>query len=236
MPREDKVEAVERIKEQFEGAGAAFLTEFRGLSVAHQQELRRSLRAAGSDYKVMKMSLARRAADDMGLSELTEWLAGPTAITFVHGDPVLAAKALKSFSNDHEALILKVGLLDGRVLPPEQVSRLADIEPYDLLLAHMAGAFQAPLVKLAGLLSAFTRNAASAFSQLLEKKEAEEPAEVEVSETGAQDAGESGAHAEQTDAHAEEPGPEESVTDQSAPAEDADAERPAPRDSEEETE
>lgn len=171
MPRPEKVQAVEEIKERFENAEAAFLTEYRGLTVNEQQELRRGLRTAGAEYKVVKMSLARRAAEELGLDELTESMTGPTAIAFVSADPVPVAKALKDFAKDHEHLVLKVGLMSGKLLPPEQISKLADIEPRDVLLGRIAGAFKAPLAKMAGMLGSFTRDSASMFAQLLEKKE-----------------------------------------------------------------
>ena len=171
MPRPEKVQAVEEIKERFENAEAVFLTEYRGLTVNEQQELRRGLRTAGAEYKVVKMSLARRAAEELGHDELTESMNGPTAIAFASTDPVPVAKALKDFAKDHEHLVLKVGLMSGKLLPPEQISKLADIEPRDVLLGRIAGAFKAPLAKMAGMLGSFTRDSASMFAQLLEKKE-----------------------------------------------------------------
>ena len=171
MPRPEKVQAVEEIKERFENAEATFLTEYRGLTVNEQQELRRGLRATGAEYKVVKMSLARRAAKELGLDELTESMTGPTAIAFASTDPVPVARALKDFAKDHEHLVLKVGLMSGKLLPPEQISKLADIEPRDVLLGRIAGAFKAPLAKMAGMLGSFTRDSASMFAQLLEKKE-----------------------------------------------------------------
>lgn len=174
MPRPEKVQAVEEIKERLENAEATFLTEYRGLSVNEQQELRRSLRAAGAEYKVVKMSLARRAAEELGLDDFTESMIGPTAIAFAITDPVPVAKALKDFAKDHERLVLKVALMSGKLLAPEQVSKLADIEPRDVLLGKIAGAAKAPLAKMAGMLGSFMRDSASMFSQLLEKKESGE--------------------------------------------------------------
>lgn len=174
MPRPEKVQAVEEIKERLENAEATFLTEYRGLSVNEQQELRRSLRAAGAEYKVVKMSLARRAAEELGLDDFTESMIGPTAIAFAITDPVPVAKALKDFAKDHERLVLKVALMSDKLLAPEQVSKLADIEPRDVLLGKIAGAAKAPLAKMAGMLGSFMRDSASMFSQLLEKKESGE--------------------------------------------------------------
>ncbi len=174
MPRPEKVQAVTDIRERLEGAEAVFLTEYRGLSVKAVQDLRRALRASGADYKVVKMTLAKRAADDAGIVGLDEYLAGPTALAFANSDPVATAKALKDFAQSHEVFMLKAGLLSGNLLSPEEVSRLAEIESRDVLLAKIAGAAKAPLFKAAGMFASFTRDAASMFSQLMDKKESGE--------------------------------------------------------------
>ncbi len=171
MPRPEKVEAVADIKERIGQAEAVFLTEFRGMTVKQLEKLRRDLRAVGSDYKVVKMTLARRAADELGLGGLDDTLVGPTAITFAKSDPVATAKALRDAARESNQLVVKAGILSGEVLLPEAVSKLADIEPREVLLAKIAGAMQAPLVQAAGLFQSFTRNAASMFSQLLTTRE-----------------------------------------------------------------
>ncbi|MGH8914376.1 MAG: 50S ribosomal protein L10 [Acidimicrobiia bacterium] len=176
MPRPEKVQAVADIKESLEGSEAVFLTEYRGLSVKAVQELRANLRASGAEYRVVKMTLARLAAGDAGLSGLDEFLLGPTALAFAKSDPVATAKALKDFSRAHEVFVLKAGVLSGNILSPEEVSRLAEIESRDVLLAKIAGAAKAPLMKAAGLFASFNRSAASMFQQLLEKKELGETA------------------------------------------------------------
>jgi large subunit ribosomal protein L10 len=146
------------------------------LTVKAVQELRASLRASGAEYKVVKMTLARRAADDAGISGLDEHLLGPTALAFAKSDPVATAKALKEFAKTHEVFVMKAGVLSGNILSPEDVSRLAEIEPRDVLLAKIAGAAKAPLAQAAGLFASFNRNAASMFKQLLDKKESGETA------------------------------------------------------------
>ena len=175
MPRPEKVQAVEEIKERMEDARAFFLTEYRGLSVKEQQTLRRALREAGAEYKVVKMSLAAIAARELGHDEIADELVGPTAIAFAHDDAVATAKALDDFAEANEAFVLKIGLLSGNVLPPEQVAALAKLPSRDELLGKIAGAMAAPLYGAAGLFAAFTRNTASMLSQLLEKKEAGDP-------------------------------------------------------------
>jgi len=174
MARPEKVQAVKDIREGLEGAEAVFLTEYRGLSVQAVQDLRRSLRDSGAEYKVVKMTLAKLAAGDAGIDGLDEFLAGPTALAFAKTDPVATAKALKDFSKDHEVFTLKAGYLSGKLLSPEEISKLAEIEPREVLLAKIAGAAKAPLFSAAGMFGSFTRNAASMFSQLLDKKESGE--------------------------------------------------------------
>ena len=173
MPRPEKVQAVADIKERMEGAQAVFLSEYAGLSVQEQQTLRRELRANGAEFKVVKMTLARLAAAGLDIEDLDPLLLGPTGLTFADGDPVGAAKVLRDFAKDHEVLVIKGGLLGREFLTPERIAQLADIEPREVLLAKIAGAFEAPMAKMAGLLAALPRNAATAMQQLLEKKEAE---------------------------------------------------------------
>jgi large subunit ribosomal protein L10 len=182
MPRPEKVQAVEEIKGRMEDARAFFLTEYRGLSVKQQQTLRRALREAGADYKVLKMTLAAIAARELGHDEIAEELVGPTAIAFADEDAVAAAKALDEFATGNEAFVLKAGMLSGNLLAPEQVSELAKMPSRDELLGKIAGAMAAPMFGAAGLFAAFTRNAASMFSQLLEKKEADGPADAAPAE------------------------------------------------------
>ena len=173
MPRPEKVQAVADIKERMDGAQAVFLAEYAGLSVQEQQALRRELRANGAEFKVVKMTLARFA--DLEIEDFDALLLGPTGLAFADGDPVGAAKVLRDFAKAHEVLVVKGGLLGREFLTPERIAELADIEPREVLLAKIAGAFEAPMAKMAGLLAALPRNAATAMQQLLEKKEAESP-------------------------------------------------------------
>ena len=171
MPRPEKVQAVAEIKERLEQAQAVFLAEYAGLSVKEQQTLRRGLREGGAEFKVLKMTLARRAAAELELAELDELLLGPTGIAFAEGDPVTAAKALKEFAKENDALTVKGGLLGRDFLSPERISELADIESREVLLAKIAGLMKAPMANLAGLLAAMPRNMASAIQQLVDKKQ-----------------------------------------------------------------
>ena len=224
MPRPEKVQAVADIKERLDGAQAVFLAEYAGLSVQEQQALRRELRANGAEFKVVKMTLARLAAADMEIEDFDALLLGPTGLTFADGDPVAAAKTLRDFAKSHEVLVVKGGLLGREFLTPERIAELADIESREVLLAKIAGAFEAPMAKMAGLLAALPRNAATAMQQLLEKKEAEQPAagdHASSDEEPADEAAEQVAVAEAEEAVVEEAAVEEAVVEEVAEAEEA---------------
>lgn len=170
MARPEKTAVVDEIRAKLTDSDAAVLTEYRGLTVTELAELRGALRPAGTEYKVFKNTLARRAVEAAGLDELLPMLSGPTAIAFVRGDAVVAAKALRDFGNANSALVIKGGLLGPRVLTSGEVESLAEIEPRDVLLARLAGGFQAPLVKAAGLFQAFTRNFAYGIKAYVEAR------------------------------------------------------------------
>ena len=144
-PNADKVEVVSEIKELLANSDAAILTEYRGMSVSNLRDLRRSLRGAGGDYRVFKNTLVRIAAEQSGIENLEPLLHGPTAIAFVKGDAVEAAKALKDFAKTNQKLIVKGGLLGNKVLNASQTSALADMPPKKQVLAELAGLFAAPL-------------------------------------------------------------------------------------------
>lgn len=209
MPRPEKVQAVADIKERIDAAQAVFLAEYAGLSVKEQQELRRELKANEAEMKVVKMTLARLATEGMA-DELTELLLGPTSLTYADGDPAAAAKALKTFANDHEVLIIKGGLLGDEFLSPERISALADLPSRDVLLGQIAATMGSPLAQLAALMAALPRNTASAFQQLLEKKEAESPESPVASPEPEASAAESEDSLDQAEEAAAEITPEES--------------------------
>jgi large subunit ribosomal protein L10 len=190
-PRPEKVAVVDEVQERFDAASAALLTEYRGLDVAAISELRRSLREAGGDYKVYKNTLVRFAAQNAGL-DIEELLTGPTAIAFVGerpdgapADAVLVAKALRDFARTHPALVVKGGVMDDRALSAEDARALADVEPREVLLARLAGAFAAPMQQFAGLLQALPRNFAYGLSALIEKGGATDAAPADVPQTDA---------------------------------------------------
>jgi large subunit ribosomal protein L10 len=171
MARPQKTAVVEEIRSRLDGADAAVLTEYRGLSVRALAELRGSLRPANTEYKVFKNRLARRAAEEAGLTDILPLLEGPVAIAFVHGDAAPAAKALRDFGRTNPELVVKGGLLGPRLLTAADLTVLADIPPREQLLAMLAGGFQAPLTKAAGLFQAFTRNFAYGVRALIDQKE-----------------------------------------------------------------
>ncbi|MDD7811512.1 50S ribosomal protein L10 [Mycolicibacter sinensis] len=172
MARADKTAAVADIVEQFNGSTATVITEYRGLTVANLAELRRSL-GGSATYAVAKNTLVKLAAAEAGVEGLDELFAGPTAIAFVQGEPVDAAKAIKKFAKDHKALVIKGGYMDGRALTVAEVERIADLESREVLLAKMAGAMKANLSKAAGLFAAPASQMARLAAALQEKKPAE---------------------------------------------------------------
>jgi large subunit ribosomal protein L10 len=169
-PRERKVAVVEEIRTKLSAADAAVLTEYRGLTVGAIAELRGALRPANAEYKIFKNTLGRLAAEAAGLTELVPLFEGPTAIAFVQGDAVIAAKALRDFGRTNPSLVVKGGTLGPRVLTPAEWATLADIAPRDTLLAQLAGAFQAPLTKAAGLFQAFPRNFAYGIKAYIDQR------------------------------------------------------------------
>lgn len=182
-PRPQKVAVVTEVKERFEEADAALLTEYRGLNVSALADLRRQLRPVGGEYKIYKNSLVRFAARDAGVDGLDEMLTGPTAITFVKGDAAAAAKALRDYTKTNPTLVVKGGLLGTKVLTAADVAALADLPSRDVMLARLAGALQAPLVKMAGLLQALPRNFAYGLQALIDQGGASSTAGTQVDTT-----------------------------------------------------
>jgi large subunit ribosomal protein L10 len=174
---------IDDITTRLQTADASVLTEYRGLTVTDLAALRAALRPTETDYKVYKNTLARRAARDAGFTEMADLLEGPVAIAFVRpeGDAVSAAKALKEFARTNPNLVVKGGMLGPRILTVADLNALAEVPPRDVLLAKLAGGFQAPLVKAAGLFSAFTRNFAYGLKAYIDTKppEAAPAAEAE---------------------------------------------------------
>ncbi len=164
--------AVAEIADNFRGSSAAVLTEYRGLTVAQITELRRTL-GVQTTYSVVKNTLTKIAAEQAGVAGLDALLVGPTAVAFVVGDPVEAAKALRAFGRDHPLLVVKGGVLDGRAISPTEIGRLADLESREVLLAKLAGALNATTTKAAALFQAPLAQAARVVEALRAKAEAD---------------------------------------------------------------
>lgn len=167
----DKVAAVEELTQKFRDSSATVLTEYRGLSVPQLAELRRALGESAS-YRVSKNKLAKRAAHDAGLTELNDFFSGPTALTFVTGEVVDAAKALRDFAKSNEALVIKGGVMDGRTITAEEFAKIADLDSREVLLGKLAGAMKGSMSKAAALFAAPASKAARATAALRDKKEA----------------------------------------------------------------
>lgn len=170
MARSDKVAAVAELVERFREADAVLLTEYRGLTVKQLKELRRGL-GANANYAVVKNTLAALAAKEVGLDFLAEDLTGPTAIAFVVGEPVEAAKTLRDFAKENPALVLKSGAMDGTRLSAEAVKKLADLESREVLLAKAAGALKAKLSQAAYVFNALPSKTVRTIDALRDKQE-----------------------------------------------------------------
>lgn len=230
MARPDKVTAVEEITTRFDESNAALLTEYRGLSVADIAEVRNALREVDAEYRVLKNTLVRIAARDVGLEELTGLLTGPTAVAFCRGDAVAAAKALDDAAKRFPVLLVKGGVLKGKILDADQAKALASIESREVLLSKIAMLVNQPAQQTVNVLSALLRNLGSMLAQVVEKKESGElpggagtpeaaapEAESPAEETTAQAAPEEAPEAEEPPAEVPE------AVDQAAAAPEAEA-------------
>jgi len=170
MARPDKAAAVAELTEQFRSSNAAVLTEYRGLTVAQLKELRRSL-GAQTQYAVVKNTLTKIAAKQAGFDQLGGLLQGPSAIAFVQGDPVEAAKGLRDFAKAHPLLVIKGGVMEGKALSADEIKQLADLESREVLLAKLAGAMQASLQNAVSLFAAPLSQTARVIEALRQKAE-----------------------------------------------------------------
>ena len=178
MSRADKSAAIAELAEKFRSSNAAVLTEYRGLSVAQITELRGALRG-NATYAVVKNTLTEIAAKEAGVTAFDGQLVGPSAIAFVEGDPVEAAKGLRDFAKANPLLVIKSGLLDGKALSSEEISKLADLESREVLLAKLAGAMNASLTQAVYLFAAPLSQTARVVDALRAKVETEGPAVAE---------------------------------------------------------
>jgi large subunit ribosomal protein L10 len=170
--RPDKASAVAELTESFRSSGAIVLTEYRGLTVAQLTQLRRALGQTAT-YGVAKNTLAKRAATDAGIEGLDQLFSGPTALTFVSGDVVEAAKGLRDFAKANPLLVIKGGVFEGKAITAAEVTKLADLESREVLLAKLAGAMKANLSKAAAVLQAPLSKTARLAAALQDKREQE---------------------------------------------------------------
>lgn len=186
MPKAEKIERVGKLKERIEGSDALLLTDYRGLTVSDITELRRSLAEGGTRFSVIKNTLMQRAAVEASIDELESLLDGPTAVAFVAGDPVAAAKKVVDAAKKFPTLILKGGYMDGRVLSADEAKALADLESREVMLSKVAGLLKSEMSRAAAAFVA----AQSKFLSLLEAYkekvpgEPEQPEQSEESERG----------------------------------------------------
>lgn len=172
MARPDKAATIAELAERFRDANAVLLTEYRGLTVAEMSQLRRSLAGVAS-FAVVKNTLAAIAAKEAGLEIIADELVGPSAIAFVTGEPVEAAKALREFSKTNDKLVIKAGVLEGALLSKDGVLKLADLESREVLLAKSAGVLKAALYQAAYMFTAPASKAVRTVEALREKQAGE---------------------------------------------------------------
>ena len=173
MARPDKAAAVAELAEEFRGSAAIVLTEYRGLTVKQLTELRRSL-GGNASYAIVKNTLTKIAAKEAGVEGIDDHLVGPSAIAFVKGDPVDAAKGLRDFARANPVLVIKGGVLDGKPLSADEIKKLADLESREVLLAKLAGAMKASLSGAASLFAAPLSQTARLIEALRQKVEADQ--------------------------------------------------------------
>ena len=175
MARAEKVAAVAELTERFQASSGAVLTEYRGLTVAQLGELRQSL-GENATFTVVKNTLTKIAATEAGVgSELEQLLTGPSAIAFVQGDVVEAAKGLRDFAKANPLLVIKGGVLDGKGMTPAEITKLADLEPREVLLAKLAGAMKATMANAAATMAALPTQMARLLAALEAKQAAAAP-------------------------------------------------------------
>lgn len=202
MARSNKATSVAELAEHFRTSNAAVLTEYRGLTVAQLKTLRRSLGSTVT-YAVVKNTLTKIAAKQAGVSGVDDLLAGPSAIAFVKGDAVVAAKAIRDFAKENPALVVKGGLMDGKTLTAADIQKIADLESREVLLSRFAGALKAKQSQAAALFAAPLAKTARAFGALQTKLESD-PASAAAPSTTAEESSPAEPEAEATIAEAAE--------------------------------
>ena len=238
MDREQKEAAVAELTEGLKGAEAIFAVDYRGISVTDAAELRGKLREADAVFKVVKNRLAKRAAADAGTESIDALLVGPTALTLIHGDAVIAAKAIADFAREHGELEYKGGIMDGATLDPEGFNVIARLPGVDVLRGQLVGVAASPITGLVRGLGSMMSGLAVALGQIAEQGlvTGEAPAEEPATEEAAAEAEEPAPPAEHAEEEAQ-PTEEETVPADEPPADAEEAgEADAPETSEDESE
>jgi large subunit ribosomal protein L10 len=223
--KDEKAALVDEIADRLGDASAIFAVDYRGISVPQAAELRSQLSEADATFRVVKNRLAKRAVDRAGTAELESLLVGPTALTFVKGDAVVAAKALATFGRQHEILEYKGGLMDGAPLDPDQFRAIARLPGLDVLRGQLVGVAASPLTGLTRGLASMLSGLAVALGEIRDKglvegeAEAEAPAEAPAEEPATEAEGSAEAESSRSEAEtspeAEETGEEESTPEES---------------------
>lgn len=168
---ESKQKIVEEISDKLQRAVTAILTDYRGLNVAEATELRKQLREAGVEYKVLKNTLTILAAEKAGLDGLKDYLTGPTAIAFSYQDPVAPAKILAKYAKEHKRPELKSGVLAGKIIDSAAITALAALPEREVLLAQVVAGFQGPIAGFVNVLQGNLRNFAQVLGAIVKKQE-----------------------------------------------------------------
>ncbi len=172
MSKTQRQETVESLAQQFKASPTLYVTDFTGLNVLRMTELRRRLRSAGVGYVVVKNSLAQRALAANQITELDDHLAGPTGLVLGGSDPVAAAKVLTDFAREFEKPAIRIGLVDGKAVTPDQVRQLASLPSREVLLSQLAGTLQAPMAQLAGVMNGLLMQMVGALEALRTQRSA----------------------------------------------------------------
>jgi len=234
MDKEQKQAAVKEIGEALESANAVFAVDYRGISVPQAAELRTKLREADASFNVVKNRLAKRITAESGSEALDEHLTGPTALTYVKGDPVIAAKAITDFIREHETITYKGGIMEGKVLDPDQFKAISRLPGVDVLRGQLTGLVAAPITGVVRSLNGLIQGLATQLGQIAEQglvtgeaPSAEEPAAEEASADG-DDEPEAPA--------ADEPAGDDEAAADAEPVTEAEADEPETSEQSEETE
>jgi large subunit ribosomal protein L10 len=215
MPKAEKIERVNDLKERIEGSQALLLTDYRGLTVSDITELRRSLAEGGASFAVVKNTLMRRAVADAGVGELEAFLDGPSAVAFVAGDPVAAAKKVVDAGKRFPTLVIKGGYLEGKVLSADDAKALADLESREVMLSKIAGMLKSEMVRAAAMFAAAPSKLLSLLDAYREKLPV---AATDATDPGAGEAATDAGTPQRLEAATEAPAEPEAATETEAPS------------------